>query len=582
MHRRHGSVSAGLVVVMVACADGTGSDTEPPSVSVALSPCCLVTIPGSQVSLTATASDNIGVEHVAFFVRAPGESTAVKFADDSVAPYTASYPPSGFMTGDDGSYELSAKAYDAAGNAGTRSIQLTVTLDRTPPTVTLATPGGRITSAVALPVTVSASEPLSRVELYEGTTRVASAIDPTLPKVLYAPLSAAQNGVRILTARAWDRAGNGADSPPDTALVDIRWEWDVTPVASALFEALTTTGSSVYAAGHTTNGFADAVLTKLDSSGAVVWTRTFGTGGIWDEAQSVARDVNGDVYLGAWRYDGAANLRDCLLVKYDATGAQLWTRVIDSGDAEDHCLVATDSVGAIYLAGMTLGTFDSSASDGSPKLFLTKYGALGNRLWIRLVTPLFSSSPGGFAGIAVDRAGSVYLTGMGRDSLNPVTGISPFVMKVDDAGNELWKRFMSSVTRQPAGLAVDGTSGVCIVGWGDAPGMFVVKYDSSGALLWSRLFGTPDSDEPAAVTGDSNGIYVTGSTYGAFPGLLQDLPDDVFLARFDANGVITDLRIYGAQGPEEGFAAAADGGGAVYVGGWLRGYQQGLVLKYHP
>jgi len=176
----------------------------------------------------------------------------------------------------------------------------------------------------------------------------------------------------------------------------------------------------------------------------------------------------------------------------------------------------------------------------------------------------------------------VYLTGMGRDSLNPVTGISPFVMKVDDAGNELWKRFMSSVTRQPAGLAVDGTSGVCIVGWGDAPGMFVVKYDSSGALLWSRLFGTPDSDEPAAVTGDSNGIYVTGSTYGAFPGLLQDLPDDVFLARFDANGVITDLRIYGAQGPEEGFAAAAAGGGAIYVGGWLRGYQQGLVLKYHP
>src|SRR5207247_9451087 len=159
------------------------------------------------------------------------------------------------------------------------------------------------------------------------------------------------------------------------------------------------------------------------------------------------------------------------------------------GDAEDHCRVATDSVGAIYLAGMTLGTFDSSASDGSPKLFLTKYGALGNRLWIRLVTPLFSSSPGGFAGIAVDRAGSVYLTGMGRDSLNTVTGISTFVMNVDDAGNELWKRFMSSVTRQPAGLAVEWASALWIVGGGCAPGTVVVRYDDTGVVLGGLLCG---------------------------------------------------------------------------------------------
>ncbi len=237
-------------VLLAGCGDAAAPDTKAPTVDIKLSPCCLVTIPGTQVTIDAGATDNVGVEHVEFLARTPSRQTPVKFADDSTAPFSTVYPPAGFGNGDDGAYALSVKAYDAAGNVGTGSVALTVAMDVTPPSVTLTAPTGRITSRVGLPVTVNASEALSRVEIYDGTTLVASAIEPVLPKQLYVPITAAENGTRLLSARAWDRAGNAADSPPDTVIVDIRWEWDVTPVLTgSMFQAVTVADGSIYAAG---------------------------------------------------------------------------------------------------------------------------------------------------------------------------------------------------------------------------------------------------------------------------------------------------------------------------------------------
>ncbi len=80
------------------------SDTQAPSVSAAES--------GSSgtISFSATASDNVGVSRVEFYV-----DGALK-ATDSSAPYSASLDSTTLA---DGSHSLQAKAYDAAGNVGT-------------------------------------------------------------------------------------------------------------------------------------------------------------------------------------------------------------------------------------------------------------------------------------------------------------------------------------------------------------------------------------------------------------------------------------------------------------------------------
>lgn len=87
-------------------AGGGGGDTTPPTVSASESGT------SGTVTLTASASDNVGVTKVEFYV-----DGALK-ATDTGSPYSASLDSTTLA---DGSHSLVAKAYDAAGNVGTSS-----------------------------------------------------------------------------------------------------------------------------------------------------------------------------------------------------------------------------------------------------------------------------------------------------------------------------------------------------------------------------------------------------------------------------------------------------------------------------
>lgn len=97
-----------------------GGDTTPPTVSAAES--------GSSgtITLSATASDNVGVTKVEFYVDGALEGV------DASSPYSIAMNSSALANG---SHSLSAKAYDAAGNVGTSSaVNFNVSNTTTPPT----------------------------------------------------------------------------------------------------------------------------------------------------------------------------------------------------------------------------------------------------------------------------------------------------------------------------------------------------------------------------------------------------------------------------------------------------------------
>jgi hypothetical protein len=107
------------------------SDTTPPTVSMT-APSNGATISGT-VTLSANATDNVGVSHVDFY----RGTTLIGF--DSSSPYSISWNTT---TVTNGAYALSAKAYDAAGNIGTSTgVNITVSnLAVIFPTVTLTSP----------------------------------------------------------------------------------------------------------------------------------------------------------------------------------------------------------------------------------------------------------------------------------------------------------------------------------------------------------------------------------------------------------------------------------------------------------
>ena len=99
-----GNVSSSSVTVSVK------NDTTAPKVSIT-SPKTNATVEGT-VTVKATASDNIGVKNVEFYVNGELQAT------DTASPWSFSWNTASLTNG---VYTLSAKAYDASGNVGQSS-----------------------------------------------------------------------------------------------------------------------------------------------------------------------------------------------------------------------------------------------------------------------------------------------------------------------------------------------------------------------------------------------------------------------------------------------------------------------------
>ncbi|WNG38915.1 hypothetical protein F0U61_38550 [Archangium violaceum] len=107
------------------------NDTTPPTVSLSASPTSLTS--AGSVSLSAPASDNVGVAKVEFYRNNTLLST------DTASPFSASDAFN--SSAQNGTYGYTAKAYDAAGNVTTSSVaNVTVNISGEPP----PPPGGRM------------------------------------------------------------------------------------------------------------------------------------------------------------------------------------------------------------------------------------------------------------------------------------------------------------------------------------------------------------------------------------------------------------------------------------------------------
>ncbi len=124
---------------------GNPADTTPPTTSIT-SPLNNATV-SSTITVTASASDNVGVVKVEFYV------DNVLQSNDTVSPYTFSLNTNSLTNG---THSLMTKAYDAAGNIGS-SGNVSVTVANVPQTLTaslLATP---LTGTAPVTVSLTAS-----------------------------------------------------------------------------------------------------------------------------------------------------------------------------------------------------------------------------------------------------------------------------------------------------------------------------------------------------------------------------------------------------------------------------------------
>ncbi|MGD9636817.1 MAG: SBBP repeat-containing protein [Pirellulales bacterium] len=287
------------------------------------------------------------------------------------------------------------------------------------------------------------------------------------------------------------------------------------------------------------------------------WTRQLGTTAT-DISRDVAADGLGSVFitgetLGNLGGPNAGSF-DPFVAKYDDTGNLLWTRQFGTTKSETAESISTDGLGNAYIAG------------GQNGLFVAKYDGAGNLEWTR-------EAPGYALGVAADGLGSVYVGGYRSGP----GGNDAFLTKYDDAGTFQWTQQLGT-TDYDIGwrIAADGLGNVYLAGQttGSLGGpnaggydSFIAKYDGTGALEWTRQFGTSAGDFARNVAVDGLGnAYIVGSTTGSLAGPLAGTTD-VFVAKYDATGNVEWSRQFGsgALAGDSGNDISADQFGNIYV-----------------
>ena len=272
-------------------------DTTLPNVSMTY-PANGATVSGS-LTMQASASDNVGVESVAFAVDGVTKCT------DTAAAYSCSWNSA---TAANGSHTLRATARDEAGNSKSHSISVNVqntTSDTTLPSVSLTSPasGATVSGSTAIAASASDNVGVAKVEFYfDGALR---ARETTSPYSYSWNTTTSSNGSHTVMARAYDAANNSrsasrtvtvSNSTSDTTLPSV----SITSPASGA----TVSGTLTIQASASDNVGVQSVTFAVDGSTKCTDT-TASYACSWD-SNTVS---NGSHTLTATARDAAGNTR---------------------------------------------------------------------------------------------------------------------------------------------------------------------------------------------------------------------------------------------------------------------------------
>lgn len=201
----------------------------------------------------------------------------------------------------------------------------------------------------------------------------------------------------------------------------------------------TPTGEFILTGGAQT--VSDVCLVKLSSSGDLLWSKTFGNTGEYDDGYAVITTSDGG-YLVTGRYISMGTFQ-ALLLKTDSSGTLQWLRCY--GDSNQH-MVGFDLKeapgGGYYIGGSTTLLKPNFQSFGDN--FLLKVNAIGDTLW----TKIFYGTPDLFeniSSIAIDSTENIWVSV--ATASYPGTGFVPNkhgVMKFTPTGNLVFARLYNA------------------------------------------------------------------------------------------------------------------------------------------
>ncbi|GGS02322.1 Ig-like domain-containing protein [Deinococcus sedimenti] len=358
--------------LLSACAPQPVPDGVKPTISLTAAP-TTVTSAGT-VTLSATATDNVGVTKVDFY-----QGTTL-IGSDTTEPY--SIASANITSAQNGTLTYRAVASDAAGNTAEATTNVTVNIDVTAPTVSVTADPATLTAAgtVTFTATATSVSGVTKVDFYDNGTLIST--DTTAPYSASKAYTAADNGTRTITATATNSAGKAT-----TATTTLKVGID----AAAPTVTLSATPNPVTAAGDvklTASAQDDVGVTKVEFYNGSTKISEDMTAP-YEAVVSVNALMNGQRTYTAVAYDAAGRKTSAdtvVTVNITSAAAPLKVTVVDQNIGAP----VTGSTVSVYQNGQLLGNITTDASGqlnlsglpaGSYDLKARKAGMAGSDLY---------------------------------------------------------------------------------------------------------------------------------------------------------------------------------------------------------
>ncbi len=315
-------------------------------------------------------------------------------------------------------------------------------------------------------------------------------------------------------------------APDGTELWSTRWGGKYMEKAFIV----TVAGSRAYVGGLTYTSIslteADMAVVALDlEDGKIAWDFTWGQGYGYEEVDGLV--VDGDsLYLSGWT-TGKITGNDVAVLKVDLQGNLIWAKSWggpgwDEGDGQ--MVVDEDT---LYVAGRYNGINAILGGEGFLARFSKETGEyLSHIVW---------GGPIGTDALGMTSDGTyLYTVGLTVDRGN---GGQIFLRKWDKDLNLIWEQLWGGKGSEDARAIAIGPAGdIYIAGASDSysngNGMDIVllRYDSSGNLVWFRTWGGVQNDASHGIASFEDRVLIAGNTRSAGNG-----QDDAVLISAAAN-----------------------------------------------
>ena len=319
----------------------------------------------------------------------------------------------------------------------------------------------------------------------------------------------------------------------------------------------------------------NAYLLRFNSLGSLLFSRVFGGTGT-EVAYSVVNTSDGGCAVAGWTNSYGQGGYDMYITKFDAAGSLQWNRVIGGTDVDYATSIIQTSDGGFVVTGQTM-----SYGAGNVDLIILKLSNVGNILWTRTAGYLgndvgacvIETTDGGFA-----VCGNTSSYGSGSTDV--------FIVKTNSSGVVLWSRVIGGSGQDQASSLIQLSDGSLVaVGSTTSFGagsydLYVVKLTGSGSLTWAKTIGSSGYEFASGVVQSADGgLVISGSTesFGAGGG-------DFYAVKLNSAGAIQWQKTVGGAGDDYGYKIINTTDGGFCSVGYTKSYGSGgedfFVVKY--